>query len=145
MRRCRCALVVAMLAFAAAPELAGQATGRLKVRLDAIAKAQAEARLRYSKELEGRTTEEAQRPAQERYLAELDKNVREVLGLVRANPNDPAVVEALDFVIKTAGRGPGDASYQAMELLRDHVRDPGMGDICGRIFHFGHVPVAESL
>ena len=30
-------------------------------------------------------------------------------------------------------------------LLRAHVRDPGMGDVCGRIFHFHHAPVAESL
>ena len=65
--------------------------------------------------------------------------------LVRANPSDPAVVEALTFVIDTARRGPGDASYQAMEILLDHVRDPGIGSLCGRIFHYGHFPVAEAL
>ena len=103
------------------------------------------ARRRLSKEIEGKTTAIAQHPAIQRYQAEVARNTGEVLDLVRANPNDPAAVEALKFVIDTARRGPGDESYQAMDLLRDHVRDPGMGDLCGRLFHFGHVPVAESL
>jgi peroxiredoxin len=48
-------------------------------------------------------------------------------------------------VIKTARAGPGDESYRAMALLRDHVRDPGMGAVCGQIFYFVHVPEAEWL
>lgn len=123
----------------------GQETRGLKPRLDAIAKAQRDARQRFSKELEGKSTAEAQQPALRRYLAETARNTGEVLDLVRANPGDPAVIEGLKFVIETARRGPGDESYRAMELLRDHVRDPGMGDLCGRLFHFGHAPVAESL
>jgi thiol-disulfide isomerase/thioredoxin len=30
-------------------------------------------------------------------------------------------------------------------LLHGHVRDPGMGQICGKLFYFVHVPVAENL
>ncbi len=49
-------------------------------------------------------------------------------------------------MIRAAGAGPGDHSYRAMEiLLHGHVRDPGMGQICGRIFYFVHAPVAEAL
>jgi thiol-disulfide isomerase/thioredoxin len=124
----------------------GQDPGGLKVRLDAIAKAQAEAKQRFFKELEDKATDEAQRPATDRYEREVARNTGEILDLVRTNPTDPAVVEALKFVIMTAGRGPGTESYRAMEiLLRDHVRDPGMGDVCGRIFHFSHAPIAEAL
>jgi thiol-disulfide isomerase/thioredoxin len=65
---------------------------------------------------------------------------------VRANPKDPAVVEALKLVITTARAGPGEESYRALEiLLRDRVRDPGLGDLCERIFYFVDAPVAESL
>ena len=145
MARRRFGVVVAALALVA-PEALGQGAGGLKAPLDAIGKAHEEARRRFSEELSGKTTAEAQRPAVERYQAEVAKNTGAVLDLVRENPKDPLVVAALKFVIKTASRGPGDESYRAMEiLLRDHVRDPGMGDLCGRIFHFVHAPVAESL
>ena len=107
---------------------------------------QRDASQRFSAAYKSKTEAEADQPIFDRYQAEVARNTGEVLALVRANPNDPAVVEALKFVIETALRGPGDESYQAMEiLLRAHVRDPGMGDVCGRIFHFRHAPVAESL
>jgi peroxiredoxin len=138
-------LVVALV-IAIVPEAIGQVSAGLKVRLDAIAAAQAQARARYDRELEGQPMAEALQSARECYLKESARNTEEVLGLVAARPDDPAVAEALEFVIKTARAGPGDESYRAMEiLLRDHVRDPGMGEICGGIFWFVHVPVAESL
>jgi thiol-disulfide isomerase/thioredoxin len=136
-------VLVAALAGNIAP---AQDVGRLSERLGAIVKAQDEAHRRFVEDLRGKTTEEAQKPATDLYLAEMARNTGQVLEMVRANPTDPAVVEALKFVIKTAGRGPECQSYRAMEILLDgHVSDPGMGDLCGRIFHFGHAPVAESL
>jgi peroxiredoxin len=136
---------VVLLALVVAPEVSGQSTDGLKARLDPIVKAQAEAHQRYIKALEGKPTADAKRQAADRYIAEVNKNTRAVLELVRANPKDPAVVEALRFVIDAARAGPGDESYQAMELLRDHVRDPGMGALCGRIFYFAHFPDAGAL
>jgi thiol-disulfide isomerase/thioredoxin/predicted house-cleaning noncanonical NTP pyrophosphatase (MazG superfamily) len=127
-------------------DLLGQSTQGLEDRLPPIVKAQEQAKKEFNEGLEGKTTEEAQKPVYDRYLGELARNTDQVLELVRANPTDPAVVEALRFVIRSAGRGPGTQSYQAMEiLLQGHVRDPGMGDLCGRIFHFRHARVAEAL
>jgi thiol-disulfide isomerase/thioredoxin len=136
--------VVAALALTT-PLVFGQVPKGLKEPLEAIVKGQEKARQQFSKDLEGKTTAETRKPAVDRYLAATERNTRQVLDLVRANPNDPSVVEALQFVITTARAGPGDESYRAMEILKDHVRDPGMGDLCGRIFSFVHAPAAESL
>jgi thiol-disulfide isomerase/thioredoxin len=146
MMRQNAGVAFTVLVLVAIPEALGQPSGGLKPRLDAIVRAQEEANRCYSNDLQGKLTEEAWKAADDRYDRAVKKNADEVLDLVRAHPNDPFVVDALKFVITTALRGPGDESYQAMEiLLRDHVRDPGMGDLCGRIFHFVHAPVAESL
>jgi thiol-disulfide isomerase/thioredoxin len=144
MRR-RWSVVTAGWLVLASLDVVGQSTDTLRAKLDAIVKSQNEARQQYARDLEGKTTAAAQRPAIDRYLAAVDKNTSEVLRLVRANPTDTAVVEALTFVIVKAGRGPSDASYQAMEILLDHVREPGMRNLCGRIDHYGHFPVAERL
>lgn len=130
-----------MLSFATAPHAFGQARSAYKAQLDAIVKAQEEAHQRYIQELDHK-----QESALDHYRAAVAKNTDEVLDLVRAHPKDPANVQALAFVIKTARGAPGDESYQAMAiLLRDHVRDPGMGVACERVFPFFHAPVAESL
>jgi hypothetical protein len=132
---------VIVLSLAAKPEAFAQAPSASRARLDAIVKAQEEAHQRYIKELEQKLDSAA-----DHYMAAVRTNTDEVLALVRAYPKDPANAQALKFVIKTARAGPDDESYQAMEiLLRDHVRDPGMGEVCGQIFFFVHVPVAESL
>ena len=132
---------VVVLALATATEAFGQAPSAFKSRLDAIVKAQDEAHQRFVKEIT-----QKQGSAADHYTAAVRKNTDEVLALVRAHPKDPENVQALKFVIKTARAGPDDESYQAMEiLLRDHVCDPGMGEVCGQIFFFVHVPVAESL
>lgn len=139
-------MVVAALVLWLIPEVFAQAAEGFKTRLDAIVKTQEEVKQRLSKGLEGKATEEARQPLFDQYQTETARNVGKVADLVRENPNDPNVVKALRFVIETAGRGPGDESYRAMELLlHRHVRDAGMGDLCGRIFHFVHAPVAESL
>ena len=130
-----------MLGFATAPEAFGQAPSAYKARLDAIVRAQEQAHQRYIQELD-----QKQGSATDHYLAAATKNTDEVLDLARAHPKDPANVQALAFVIKTARGAPGDESYLAMEiLLRDHLRDPGMGVACERVFPFFHAPVAESL
>jgi thiol-disulfide isomerase/thioredoxin len=139
------AVVVAMGLMTLDSELAEEGKG-FKARFDATARAQADAKRRLTEGLEGKTTDAAQQPLIDRFHAETAGNLAKVLKLVRECPRDPGVVAALQFVIVTAGRGPGDEAYRAMEcLLREHVRDAGMGDVCGRIFHFVHAPVAESL
>lgn len=138
-------MIASILALAAGGVVYGQSAVSMKDRLEVILKRQDEARERFSKDLKGKTTAEAQKPVMDRASAETVTNNEEVLALVLAHPHDPAVVEALRFVIKNAGRGPGDQSYRAMELLQGHEREPGMGEVCGRIFHFGHFPVAEAL
>ena len=130
-----------MTALATAHEAFGQAPSAFQARFEAIVKAQQESYQRFAKELEQKDGS-----ADDHYMAAVRKNTDEVLDLVRAYPKAPENVRALKFVIKTARAGPDDESYQAMEiLLRDHVRDPGMGEVCGQIFYFVHVPVAESL
>jgi thiol-disulfide isomerase/thioredoxin len=140
------AAIAVLLASWIARDSPGQDPGGLKGHLDAAVKAQAEAHRRFLEELEGKTTEEAQQPATDRYHRESARITDEILDLVRANPKAPAAFEALRFVIETARAGPGDQSYRAMEiLLRDHVRDPGMGLLCGKIFYFRHSSIAEAL
>jgi thiol-disulfide isomerase/thioredoxin len=138
-------LVYCMVMLDATAPSFGQAKAGLKERLDAIAKRQHAVRRQLSEDNEGKTTKEAQKPGLDRFYAATSQNTEEVLKLVAADPDDPAVVEALKFVIKSARAGPGDESYRAMVMLRDHVRDPGMGELCGQIFYFIHAPEAEWL
>ncbi|MGA2699812.1 MAG: TlpA disulfide reductase family protein [Isosphaeraceae bacterium] len=138
-------MTTTVLVLAVAGAVAGQSAVSVKERLGVIMKRQHAARERFSNDLKGKTPE-VQKAGVERYAAETDKNTEEALGLAQANPTEPADVEALEFVIRAARAGPGDHSYRAMEiLLHGHVRDPGMGQICGRIFYFVHEPVAEAL
>src|SRR4051794_19800341 len=105
-----------------------QAPANVKAELDVIVKAQEEASSRYHEGLAAGKTAEAKQAAVDRYLEQVHKHTEEALALVQAHPTDPVVVEALKFVIKTARAGPGDESYRAIAiLLKDHVRDPGMG------------------
>lgn len=80
------------------------------------------------------------------YLEAVEANSGRVLDLVRAHPDDPAVVTALAFVIETARAGPTDHARQALKILaRDHARDPGMGKVGAITFYFFFVPEVESL
>jgi peroxiredoxin len=118
----------------------------LKQRLALIFQAHQAARDRYHEGLKGKTTAEATKPAIDEYHEAVSRNTDAVLDLVRAHPKDPAVVEGLRFVIDTARAGPGDQAYLAMEiLLRDHVLDPAIGDVCARMFYFSDAPIAETL
>ncbi len=140
MRRIPGVLLIVMT-LAPAHEAVGQAPSAFQARFESIVKAQQESYQRFAKELEQKDGS-----ANDHYIAAVRRNTDQVLALVRAYPKAPENVPALKFVIKTARAGPDDESYQAMEiLLRDHVRDPGMGEVCGQIFFFVHVPVAESL
>ncbi len=142
----RAPLLTMILVFVAAASnaLAAGTPAPPSEQLAAIMKRQHEARVRFNKDLKGATSE-GQKAASERYLSETQRNTEEALRLAEANPGSPLAVQILQFVIVVAGRGPGDQSYRAMELLRGHERDVGMGEICGRIFHFGHFPAAEEL
>jgi len=145
MRRVSAAFVI-VLALSIAPQATGQAPAEYKAQLDQVIKAHEEARQRWDEELGGKTTAEARKAANARYVGAVAKNTGAILNLVRAHPKDPSNVPALQFVIKRARAGPGDESYQAVEiLLRDHVRDPGMGDLGASIFYFADSPAAESL
>ncbi len=92
------------------------------------------------------TGTEARKDAVDRYHAVTAANTEEALNLIRDNPEDPTDVEAIEFVIASAKAGPGDQSYRAIGLARrDHIRDPGMGRVCARLFYFAHAPEAEAL
>ena len=68
------------------------------------------------------------------------------LDLAREFPRGPFARRALIFVITKARAGPGDESARAIEiLLRDHVRDDGMVEVCARVAPFFHWPAAEAL
>jgi thiol-disulfide isomerase/thioredoxin len=134
--------------------LAG-ATGRAddgttpNARLAAIDAAQKAASARYGADLEKvERTEEAQRPARERYLAELHKHVEAALVLARAHPGDPAAFEALKFVIRTNRAGPGDATARALRLIlergdfRTARQGPYLGHAALILFQY---PDAETL
>jgi peroxiredoxin len=137
--------IACVLLLAAASPAFGQAPAGLKERLDAIVKRQQEVSRQFTEDRKGKTREETRKPGIDRFLAETSENTEEVLKLVTVYPGDPAVVAALKFVIKTARAGPGDESYRAITMLRDHVRDPGMGEVCGVIFYFVHAPEAAWL
>jgi peroxiredoxin len=123
----------------------GEEPSTLANRLAIASEAQAKGRKQFSEEMARNPTAEAQRPIVERYQKAIQERAEEMLALAVAHPKDPAIVPALQFVITTARAGPGDESYRAMELLRAHVKEPGMGELCGRIFYFIHVPIAEEL
>lgn len=138
-------LLVALDVMATQDAFGQQAKG-MKAKFDAVAKAQAELHKKFTDDLDRATSEEEQERIYSRYHSDVARNTGRVLEMVRENPADPNVVEALRFVIQTAGRGPGNESQQAIEiLLRNHVRDPGMGEVCGRIFAFWFSPEAEAL
>lgn len=139
-------IVVMVLVVVSTSGVFRQTPASPKLRLDAIVKRQMEASKRYHTDLDGAKTPDAQKVAIDRFLGEVHKNTTDVLDLVKANSSDTMVVEALEFVIRTARAGPGTESEQAMGiLLRDHVRDADMGKLCFHVFYFFHTPVAESL
>jgi peroxiredoxin len=136
-----------MLAACAPPLQAGNDVPG--ARLAEIVAAQTAARDRYSKELQQvERTEAAQAAARDRFLKEVEKNVEAALGLARAAPDDSTGFEALKFVIRTNGSGPGDGSARALRLIlsRGDDRRPGQADylahVALRLFQY---PDAEAL
>ncbi len=143
MRRRLATISAAVVAMAALPAF-GQTEQGSKNRLDEFMARQTAARQQFSQDLAGVKSAEERKPIVARYLVETTKNTGDALALVRANLRDPLVAQALKFVITSAKAGPGDESYQALKLLRDHVCDPGMGELCGHIFFFVHEPAADN-
>ncbi|QDV38740.1 TlpA disulfide reductase family protein [Tautonia plasticadhaerens] len=141
------ALAALVLAACGAPVQAADDTPG--ERLAAIEAAQAAASERYSQELQQVEQTEAARQAPiDRYLKEVVKNVEAALELARANPGDPAAFEALKFVIRTNGSGPGDGSARALQLMLDHGDDrrPGQGDYLAHVaLRLWQYPDAEAL
>jgi peroxiredoxin len=117
-----------------------------KEQLGAIVQAQQEASRVYHLGLDDAKSEAERQRATGRFLAEVGRNTNRALVLAREHPGDPAAVEALVFVLRTAKAGPGVESAQAIEVLaRDHVRDEKMGGICYNLFMFFQLPAAEEL
>ena len=101
-----------------------------RARLAAIEAAQKVARERYSAELQKvERTEAAQQPATDRFLAELRQNLGAAMELAGANPDDPVAFDALRFVIRTNGTGPGDETARALRMIleRGYARAPRQG------------------
>ncbi|MHC5540501.1 peroxiredoxin family protein [Singulisphaera rosea] len=116
------------------------------VELEAIRDAQTGASQRYGKALGDAKTADERDKAVEEYLNAVVVNADRALDLARRHRDDPSALDALIFVIRTAGAGPSDRSEKAIGMLaRDHLRDERIGDACTKIFHFSHLPAAEEL
>jgi len=114
--------------------------------LKAIRGAQEEASREYHEGLEGAKSEEQTRETTDEFLAKVVENSDRALDLARHHPQDPAALDALVFVIRTAKSGPSDRSERAIGLLRrNHPRDERMGDVCQQLFFLFHLPAAERL
>ncbi len=136
-------VMLGLLIFVALDQPAPQA---LKERLDSIRNAQTEASRQYQNVLAEAKTEEQRKEVIEVFLSKVVVNSDRALDLARQHPYDPISLDALVFVIKTAGTGPSDRSEKAIEIMaHDHVMDNRMGDVCQQIFHFFHLPAAERL
>jgi peroxiredoxin len=137
------------LALAACQAPTRAADERLEARLATIEAAQAAARDRYTQELQQvEQTEEARQEPVNRYLNEVKMNVEAALELAHANPDTPTAFEALKFVIRTNGSGPGDGTARAMQLMLDHDDDrrPGQGDYLAHVaLRLWQYPDAEVL
>src|SRR5260370_2338328 len=102
-----------------------------KARLAAIEAAHKEASARFGKQLKAAPSAEAQKPAVDRYVAEVEKNAAAALRLAREAPDDPAAAEALKFVIQTNRAGPGPGTGEALRIMLDRrpFADKGQGNV----------------
>ena len=145
--RFRLARVLLVVVVVAVPGRAAEDSP--KARLAAIEAAQKVNSEQYGAELQMvEPTEAAQRPAIDRYVAEVYRNVGAALELAGANPDDPVALEALKFVIRTNRAGPGDATARALRMIleRGYARTPGQGvylaDVALPLFQY---PDAERV
>jgi hypothetical protein len=91
-----------------------------QARLTAIEAAQRAARFQLSESYRAvERTEEAQKPALERFLVEHERNMTAALALASEYPADPVAFAALRFVVRENGRGPGAASARALAMMLD--------------------------
>jgi peroxiredoxin len=118
----------------------------LKARLAVVEARQNKAAERYAQELRGATTDQARAAAKARYEGEFRQEIEPLLSLARANPDDPAAVRALQFVVMTDYLGARGEAEQAVEILiRDHVRRRRMGNYCGVLTNLFYSPAAEAF
>ncbi len=114
-----------------------------KEQLESIQRAQTEASEQYRQWVGSKTEEQRQKVVTE-FLAKVVVNSDRALELARGDSGDSTALDALIFVIRTAGTGPSDRSEKAIEMMaHDHARDERMGDVCPKIFHFFHLLAAE--
>jgi peroxiredoxin len=137
------------LALAACTASVRAADDMLQAQLAAIEAAQMAARDCFRNELQQvERTEAAQKLPTDRFLKELDKNVEAALGIARANSGRPTAFEALKFVIRTNGSGPGDGTARALRLILDHGDDcrPGQGSYLAHMaLRLWQYPDAETV
>ena len=96
-----------------------------KEQLEIIQRAQTEATEQYRKEWVGSKTEEQRQKVITEFLAKVVVNADRALDLARLNPDDPTALDALSFVIRTAGTGPSDRSGEQSHR-NDDSRSCGM-------------------
>jgi peroxiredoxin len=120
-----------------------------EARLAAITAALKANSQRYGAELQKvERTEAAQKPALDRFLAELRLNLGAALELAGAHPDDPVALEALKFVVRTNGSGPGDESARALRMIleRGDTRVSGQGNYLAHVaLRMWQYPDAETV
>jgi thiol-disulfide isomerase/thioredoxin len=106
-------------------------------------------RLEDSKTMNPEAAERAKSEAWLRFCAPVSpvsKDTDRLLELISKNPNDPAAVEALSFVVLTTRNFPTDQARRAANiLLRNHVRDAKISQFTQKGFVLFYVPEAEQL
>jgi peroxiredoxin len=152
MGRLRAAAVVAVVALAPwwgrarGQDDPGRPENGLQARLAAVQTRQGEVAERYEQDLRGATTDEARAAAKARYEGAIRKDIGDILDLAGAQPDDPAAVRALQFVVMSDYLGSRGDAERAIEILaRDHVRRRRMGNYCGVLTNLFHSPAAEAF
>lgn len=120
-----------------------------KARLAAIEAAQKGAKERFQKGIAAAgPAEPEQQTVVDRYIEEVSRNTGSALDLARTCRDDGIAFEALKFVIRTNGSGPGDATAKALPLIleKDFARVPGQGDYLTHVaLRLWQYPDAETL
>jgi peroxiredoxin len=124
----------------------GRAGDGLESRLASVQARQSKAVERYEQELRGAKSDEERAAAKSRYESEFRQDIGDILNLARSQPDNPAAVRALQFVVMSDSQGARGEADRAIELLtRDHVRRPRMGNYCGVLTNMFYSPAAEAF
>jgi peroxiredoxin len=118
----------------------------LKEQLASLQALQNEAAQQYQKGWAEAKTKEKQEKVVAEYLVKVVVHADRALDLARQHTDDPVALEALLFVLRTAGMGPSDHSERAIGMMaQDHVRDERIGEAFTRLTYYYHLPAAEDL